>query len=454
VNDVAQNRWQSRTTFVLALSASAVGLGNLWRFSYLAGEHGGGPFVITYVLCLLLLAVPVMIAEVALGSHGRGGPVQAIKEACVRSQLSRLWMLLGVLACVTGLLILSFYIVVAGWGMAYIGFMQEGVFASARAAEVGSYFEAFLADPRPQVYWQSLFLLVASAVVVMGVRRGLGMVVWLTVPALVALLAFLIMFGFDNGDMVATRDFLFSVKWVDFSWHTTLVALGHAFFTLGIGVGTGIAYGSYLPKRIPIGRSVFAVAVFDTMIGLLAGLAIFPIVFANNLEPSGGPGLLFISIPYAFGNTMQGESFGAGFFLLMVIAALGTAVAIMEPIVAAIKQQFKVQRFTATVIVGAAVWIGGLAVVSSFYPDASRPWFANRNLFSILDSVTADILLPLVSLLTAVFVGWRIRPEILRDELGRESEAFFSVWRFLLRYVAPPAILVLLLAPQLTAGPG
>ena len=446
-----RDRWRSRTTFVLALSASAVGLGNLWRFSYLTGEYGGGPFVITYLICMFLIAVPVMVGEVVLGRHGRAGPVAAIRRACDRSLRSRLWTLVGALACLTGLLILSFYIVVAGWGMAYAGFMQERVFSSARAVDVGEFFARFLADPAQQIYWQSLFLALSVTIVALGVRRGLGLLVWLAVPVLVAMLGFLIKFGLDSGDMPAARDFLFTTKWIDFSPQAALVALGHAFYTLGVGVGTGITYGAYAPQRIPIARSVMAVAVFDTMIALLAGLAIFPIVFANHMEPAAGPGLLFISLPYAFGNMMQGEMFGTIFFLLMAVAALGSAVAILEPIVAAVMQRLKVERVTAALLVGAVVWTLAAAVVLSLNPQAGYAWFGNINLFAFLDALTADILLPLVSLATAIFVGWRMRPEILRRELSRESNVLFSLWRFLLRYIAPPAIALLLLAPVLLA---
>jgi NSS family neurotransmitter:Na+ symporter len=442
----ALGAWRSRTTFVLALSASAVGLGSLWRFSYLAGEHGGAPFVICYVLSLFLLAVPIMVAEVVVGSHGRGSPVAAIRWASDRSLLSRQWMLLGVLACITGLLILGYYIVIAGWGLAYARDMQAGVFAAASAEIVGARFESFLADAGRQVYWQSLFLLLAMGFVCLGVRRGLGLLVWLAVPTLVAMLGVLVKFGFDNGDMEATQDFLFSVKWMDFSPHSALVALGHAFYTLGVGVGTGISYGAYAPQRIPIGRSVMAVAVFDTMIALLAGLAIFPIVFANNMEPAAGPGLMFVSLPYAFGNIMQGELFGTLFFLLVALVALGSTVAIMEPIVGVLMQQARLRRFTATVVVGAAVWLLGLAVTLSFGHPQGLDWFGNRDLFEFLDSITADILLPLVSLLTAVFVGWRLRPEILRRELYRESDLFFSLWRLRLGYIAPLAIALIMLA--------
>lgn len=437
--------WRSRTTFVLALSASAVGLGNLWRFSYLAGENGGAPFVVSYLLCLFLVAVPVMIAEVLVGSHGRGSPLASIRRASDRSLLSRAWMLVGALACLTGLLILSYYLVVAGWALAYARFMQSGVFAAASAAQVGGHFGDFLADPARQLYWHGLFVLLVCTCVVLGVRRGLGTLVWLAVPALLALLAVLVRFALDTGDLEAARDFLFSVKLVDFSADAMLVALGQAFYTLGVGVGTGISYGAYAPRRIPIGRSVMAVAVFDTMIALLAGLAIFPVVFANNMEPAMGPGLLFVSVPYAFGNIIQGEMFGTIFFMLVVVAALGSAVAIMEPVVGALMQQLRLRRFTAVLLAGALTWLLGVVVVLSFAPQAAPAWLGGQQLFALLDRVTAAVLLPLVCLLLSVFVGWRLRPELLRIELYRESDFFFSLWRFLLRYIAPPAILLVML---------
>lgn len=442
----ALGRWGTRTTFVLALSASSVGMGTLWRFSYLSGEYGGGAFVITYVVCLFLIAVPVMVAEVVLGACGGPGPVGAIRRACDDSLRSHAWMGVGVLACLAGLLMLSLYIVVAGWGMAYIGFLHNGIFSAARAVDVGEHFAQFLADPMQQLFWQSLFLLFTTGIIVLGVRRGIGMLVWLAVPLLLAMLAFLVKFGFDNGDIGAGGDFLFSTRLVDFSGGSALLALGHAFFTLGVGVGTGISYGAYAPQRIPIGRTVMAVAVFDTCFALLAGLAIFPLIFASNVEPADGPGLLFISLPYVFGNLLQGELAGTAFFVLMVVAALGSAVAIMEPIVATLKQQWRLERLTAALLVGVVVWLLGLGVVLSFGSGTVFAWFGNRNLLGLLDTFTAGVLLPLVALLTAILVGWRLRPSILRLALLRESDLFFSIWRFLLRYIAPLAIVLLMLA--------
>lgn len=445
-------RWGTRTTFVLALSASSVGMGNLWRFSYLTGEYGGGAFVISYVLCLFFIAVPIMVAEVVLGSYAGPGPISAIRRACDGSLRSRGWTVVGALACLTGLLMLSLYIVVAGWSMAYAGFIQADTFSTPRVVEVAEHFEHFLGEPMQQVYWQSLFLLLASGVIVLGVRRGLGVLVWLAVPLMLALLVFLIKFGFDNGDIGAAGKFLFSTQTADFSFQSVLVALGHALFTLGVGVGTGISYGAYAPQHIPIGRSVMAVAVFDTLIGLLAGLAIFPIVFANNLEPTSGPGLLFISLPYAFGNLMQGELVGTVFFVMIVLAALGSVVAVMEPIVVMLMQQARLHRFTAALLVGALVWFFALAIVMSIGPGTGVSLFGGPNLLWVFERVTTGVLLPLVALLIAVLVGWRVRPEILRLELTRESDLFFSLWRFLLRYIAPPAIVLLMLAPLYLAN--
>jgi NSS family neurotransmitter:Na+ symporter len=434
--------WQSRTTFVLALSASSVGLGNIWRFSYLTGEYGGAPFVISYLFCLFFIAVPLLIAEVAIGTHGRGSPTISLRWSADRSLLSRNWMIIGVLACITGLLILSYYAVIAGWALAYTGVMASGTFAAASALTVGEYFDQFLSSPRVLIYWQSLFLLMTVVTVSMGVRRGIGLLVWVAVPALIALLAVLVIFGVENGDIKAAQQFLFSVKMIDFTPQSVLVALGHAFFTLGVGVGAGIVYGAYAPERIPVGRSVVAVALFDTLISLAVGLAIFPIVFANNIEPSMGPGLLFVSVPYAFGNILQGELFGTLFFAVVVIAALGSAVAMMEPIVRMVMQHRRWPRLLAVLVVAGIVWVLGLGTVLSFNVWQNDLWFANWNFFELLDAITAGLLLPLVSLLTAVFVGWYMRPEILRMELFRESDLFFALWRFLLRYFVPLAIIV------------
>ncbi|MFT6955883.1 MAG: NSS family neurotransmitter:Na+ symporter [Halieaceae bacterium] len=443
--------WRTRTTFVLALSASAVGLGNLWRFSYLAGEHGGGPFVLAYLVCLFGIATPILIAEVVIGNHGRSSPVASLRHAADRSLRSRAWMIGGVLLCLTAVLIMGYYSVVAGWALAYVKYMQSGHFSDASAVMVGEFFQRFLSDPSRLIRWHTAFLFMVLAVVCLGVRRGLGVLVWLSVPALIALLSALVVFALDQGDLAAAEEFLFHVQPLDFSARSWMVALGQAFYTLSVGVGVGISYGAYAPERIPIGRSVFAVALFDTLIALAAGLAIFPIVFANNIEPSMGPGLMFVSLPYAFGNTVEGELFGTLFFGLVVVAALGSAVALVEPVVAALMQQFKWRRFTAVVMVGAIIWLLGIGVALSFSLWQDLSWLGYRNLFELLVALTTSFLLPLGALLVALFVGWQVRPQILRELLARETDLFFSIWYFVLRYIAPPAIVAVFVSAVIFA---
>lgn len=432
--------WQSRSTFVFALSASAVGLGNLWRFAYLLGENGGAPFLITYVACLLLVAVPVLIAEVIIGSRGRGSPPVALRWSAEHSGRSPHWSLVGVLACITGLLILSYFAVIGGWALAYADAMRGGTFAAASALETGRFLEVFLAEPGALAGWHALFLGLVVAVLALGVQRGIGVLVWLAVPTLMVLIGMLVVFALERGDTAAAREFLFSVQPLDFTRDSVLLALGHAFYTLGVGVGIGITYGAYSPERIPLARSVLAVAVFDTAIAIAAGIAIFPIVFANNIEPSMGPGLLFVSVPYAFGNLGDGDLFGTLFFVMVVVAALGSAVALMEPSVGALIQYLRLRRLTAVLIAGVITWLLGFAVILSLSGRGPGDW----NWFALLDGLTAQWLLPIGALLVALFVGWRMDSQLLQEELSRESGMLFAVWRFVLRYVAVPAIIVVL----------
>ncbi len=437
--------WRHRTTFVLALAAAAVALGNLWRFAYLLGEQGGGAFMLTYIACLFLLAGPVLIAELVIGTHGRGAPVAALRCAADRSLLSRGWMAIGLGACITGFLVVSYCVVVAGWSLTYAWSMQAGTFNAASVELVAERLRQLLGNPGELIYWQTLFLTLLVAILLPGIR-GPGAFAWLAVPLLIVLLGTLVKFALDTGDMAATRDFLFSVKLADFSARSVLLAMGHAFFTLGVGTGVGIMYGAYAPERIPVGRSVAAVALFDTVIGLMAGLAIFPVLFAANVAPAAGPGLMFIAVPYAFGNSVQGEWFGMLFFVLVAVASLGSAVAIMETLVGALRQWLRLGRFTALLLLALAVWLLSLAVALSFGPTGEGVLLGGGNLFRWLDTVTAGFLLPGVALFTALLVGWRLRPELLREALSRESAPFFSLWWFSVRYITPLAVLVLLFA--------
>lgn len=438
----AAGQWRSRMTFVLALAAAAVGMGNLWRFSYLTGEHGGGLFVLLYVICLFALAVPLLIAEVALGAYARACPLDAVRDTADRSLRSRGWTWLAVLASLAALVMLCYYTVVSGWALDFGRQLQEGEFASASLVNVAAHFNSLIFNLPRQLYWQSLFLLVAMAIVLLGVRRGLGTLAWLALPALLVLLGVLVRFALDHGDLAATRDFLFSIQAMDFDWNTLRAALGHAFYTLGVGAAMGICYGAYAPERIPIGRTVVAVALFDTLVSIAVGLVLFPVLFAHNLAPAAGPGLIFIAVPYAFGNSPSGELFGALFFLLVVVVSIGTAVALLEVMVATLVERCRLRRFTAVLVAGGAAWLLALLAVESL--GITPP--GQVSLFHRLDRLVAEALLPAGALLLSLFVGWRVRRPLLRACLYREGDGFFSLWYGLLRYIAPPAIALVLAA--------
>ncbi|MDP4918178.1 MAG: sodium-dependent transporter, partial [Haliea sp.] len=386
--------WRSRMTFVLSLASATVGMGSVWRFSYLSGEYGGGPFVVAYVCFLLLLGVPLLIAELVLGRQGMGSIVDSVSRAAERSRSSRAWVLLPWLACIAGVLLLSLYAVVAGWSLVYATAMYDGSFSAASMFNAGQYFEALVNDSDRMVLAQTAFLLCTVVVVTAGVRRGIGLLSWLLVPTLLAGLVLLVQYSLANGNASAAGKFLFSIQWLDFNREALLMALGQAFLTLGIGVGTGISYGSYAPVRVPIGRSVLAVALFDTLVAIAMGLAIFPLVFASHLLPSMGPGLMFVSMPYAFGNMVNGEAFGALFFSLVALVALGSAIAILEPVTGAIKQRFGLRRGTSALVVGAAVWALAYGSAVTLAPSSHG---AAPDLLRWIDRLAGGVLLPLVA---------------------------------------------------------
>ena len=438
--------WGSRTTFVLALATSAVGLGNLWRFSYLLGEHGGGRFMVVYVLSLLLIAAPVLIAEIVVGSYGRRDVVGSLLHACESAGVTRAWAAAGWLACLAAVLILGYYSVVSGWGIAYLQMMEGGAFSDGSAAMVGGQFQQLLADPERLIYYQTLFIAIVFSISALGIHRGLGVLVWFVVPGMLVVLGVLIDYSLQFGDVSRAGDFLFSSISYDFTAASVLIAMGHAFFTLGIGVGVGMALGAYTPDRTPIGRAVLAVVIVDITVALGAGLAIFPIVFANNVEPSMGPGLMFVSLPFAFGNMPQGEFFGTLFFAMVCLVALGSALVLAEPPMTYLCQRLRLRRPLAALLLAPVIWMLALCAALSFNQWSEVTWYRQMTFFELLDWVATDLLLPLVGLLVALLVGYALRREALRVELYRESGEFFFLWRACLRYIAPPAILVIMLA--------
>ncbi|EED30960.1 sodium-dependent transporter family protein [gamma proteobacterium NOR5-3] len=428
-------RWQSRTTFVFALAIAAVGLGNLWRFAWLMGEHGGAPFFLSYVFCLFAIGVPLLVAEVVLGSHGRGSPFLTMNWATEVSGRSRLWLTVALVSVLAGFLLLVSYLLIAGWSLSWAYQLQLGGFAAISLTGAADYLTGQLSAPAGLLRWQFLAATCLALLASIGVRRGIGLFVWIAVPLLIALMGVLICFSVEFGDLSAAGEYLFAWQTMDFDRGSFMAALGHALYTLCIGVAVGMSYGAYAPDRLPIVRSVLTVALFDVVIAVAAGIVIFPLLFASNLMPAQGFGLLFISVPYAFGNMPFGDLYGALFFLAVFIVTLGTAVALIEPIVSVLEQQFRVRRLQA------ALAMTGIAFLLSAYATVDLSTAAEGQGFLLwLDTVTSEWLIPAAVVLLALFVGWRMPREVLRQELSREPDILFSLWYFLIRFVAVPVI--------------
>ena len=443
--------WSSPLIFMLAAAGSAVGLGNIWKFPFITGEYGGGAFVLVYLGCILLVGIPIMVAEISLGRRARQSPINALEILAKDEQRSPHWKKLGWMGVVAGFLILSFYSVVAGWAVAYMVKAAEGFFTSTDPKLIAQEFHNFLADPWQLLLWHTVFMVLCFFIVVRGVQMGLEKAVTVMMPLLFVILLVLVGYGVVNGAFAKAVHFMFRPDFHKLTREGILVAMGHSFFTLSLGMGAIMAYGSYLPSRASIGFATLVIAGADTLVALLAGLAIFPIVFQHGLAPGAGPGLLFQTVPISFGDMPAGNFFGFLFFLLVVFAALTSGISLLEPSVAYLVENNKWSRFKATGLLSLAIWVLGVASVLSFnvwsdvHPLGFIPAFDKKTIFDLLDGLTTNVLLPTGGLFIAVFAGWKMRKAAIHEELSMGDHPGFSIWYFVVRYISPVAVAVVLL---------
>ncbi|MCY4013910.1 MAG: sodium-dependent transporter [Gammaproteobacteria bacterium] len=434
--------WSSRLVFVLAAAGSAVGLGNIWKFPYITGENGGGAFVVVYLACIALVGVPIMMAEVMLGRAGRMSPINTMRKLASASGGSGFWPVIGWMGVLAGFLILSYYAVIAGWAVYYVGRLASGTFDGADGAASQAAFDAFLADPWAILLWQTVFMAVTVFIIARGVARGLETAVRWLMPLLLVLLLVLVGYGAAVGDFARGAGFLFSFDVSSLSVGGLLTAMGHAFFTLSLGMGAIMAYGAYLPGRTSIAGTVTTIAVLDTVVALAAGLAIFPIVFATaGLEPGEGPGLMFVTLPIAFGNLPLGAVVGAVFFLLVSFAAVTSAISLTEPALAFLVEQYNAKRTRVAISLGAGCWLLGIGTVLSFNVWADVHVVGGLTFFDFVDYVSYKVLLPVGGLLIALFAGWVLAKPVVAEELGFDGWQE-RLWQAAIRFIAPAGVLV------------
>ncbi len=436
--------WSSRAAFVLAATGSAVGLGNIWRFPYLTGENGGGAFVLVYIACVIVVGLPLMMAEIMLGRRGRSSPINTMRHLVEDEGHSKLWELLGWSGVAAGFLILSFYSVIAGWTLIYIFEAATGTFNGATAETVGLMFTDLLASPWIMFGLHTTFIAMTVFVVGRGVEQGLEKAVKFLMPALFLILLLLVAYSMTTGHFMEGVRFLFTPDFSKLQPGTVLVALGQAFFSLSLGMGAIMAYGAYLPEDASIPRISVTVALADTGVALIAGLAIFPIVFANGLEPGQGPGLIFVTLPIAFADMGFGQIYGTLFFLLLAFAAWTSTISLIEPAVAWLVEQRGLRRLPAAMVCGGIAWVIGIGSVLSFNHWQTYT-LIGRNFQEFIEHIAANIMLPLGGLAIAVYAGWFLSKKASVEEMGAGDGKVYKTWRFLVRYVTPILVIIVFL---------
>lgn len=431
--------WSSRLGFILASTGSAAGLGNIWKFPYMVGAGGGAAFVFVYLACLAAIGLPILLAEWLLGRRGQKDPISTMGELARKERQPALWSAVGAIGVLAAFLILSFYSVIGGWSLAYALDALQGAFVGFDADGANQLFEGLLADPGAQLLWHSVFMALTIAIVARGVTDGLEASVRFMMPALAVILLILVGFGVFSGYFGHAVVFMFNPDWSAIDGSVLLQAMGQAFFTLSLGMGVMMAFGSYLGEEVGLLRTAITVIVLDTACALAAGLAIFPIVFGNGLDPGSGPGLVFVTLPLAFGNMGLGVVLGFLFFLLLSFAALTSSISLLEPVVETLEVHTPLTRRLAALAAGLAIWTIGIAALLSFNHWASFRLFG-LSVFDFLDKLTTSYMLPIAGLGTIVFAGWFVAPGSIERELGLGRTGAL-LWRVSSRYVAPLGVL-------------
>lgn len=486
--------WSSRAAFVLAAIGSAVGLGNLWRFPYVAGENGGGAFVVFYVICVLLIGLPVLVAELFIGRRGGMSAVGSVVKIAKAEGRSSWWALQSWFGMIGSFIILTFYSVIAGWVMAYVAMiggdlvqsigadglagLKAGAFAGESREAVSAKLGDLLNDPTRMIFFHAIFMIGTVGIVARGIQGGIEAAVTILMPAFFVLLLVLFGFALVEGDRAQGLDFLLGVRlgdaeladgtirrglWSGIADGSVIsAALGQAFFSIGLGSALMATYGAYMRNDQDLPRSARLIALADTGVGIIAGLAIFPIVFAMGLAAGAGPTLMFQTLPLAFQGMPFGAIFGLMFFLLAFFAAITSSIALLETSTKWVDEQTKSdQRWISASILGLVIFaIGVLNALSqvpqvgpngedqatfwnTWEPLGGLPIFEGMRLLDFL-SATTDIILPVAGFITAVFAGWIVSANTARESIGFTSEKWFQRWRFLIRWVCPIGIFLVI----------
>lgn len=444
-------QWSSRWGFLLAAVGFAVGMGNIWRFPYVLGENGGSAFLFIYLAFALGIGLPLLITEISIGRRGQSsatGSYRAVAAVCGRSKA---WGHVGTLGIFCAFVILSYYSVISGWTLDYLVKAASGTLNGVDAETSSALFNGLLNDPWKLIFWNTAVHLLIIFVIRRGVQAGIESAVKILMPALFISLIVMVIYGVVAGDMVAAAKFLLEPDFSKVTFNTAMMAIGQAFFSIGIGMGSLVVFGAYMPKDFSIARSATAVILIDTGVAVLAGLAIFPLVFQYGLDAGSGAGLIFQTLPMAFGQMPGGQLFGSIFFILLISAALSSCIGLAEGVVNWVDEHMGVSRHKGILYVAGAAWLLGILSIislgewSSFYPLDFVPSYEGKNIFNALDHLAANNLLLVGGALSAVFFGWLVPKALKLEELNAGAGPLVMVWNILIRFIIPPVLVVVLI---------
>lgn len=445
-HDAQQPRetWSSGLAFIWVATGAAVGLGNVWKFPYMAGSSGGSAFVLLYLVFVALIAMPVMAAEIMLGKLSERNALDGFIYLAKRHHRSPLWRVTAYLGLSTLQLVFCFYSVVAGWSVAYLFFGATNSFHSKSSAEIENLWVNFLADPTLLIFCTFIFIAFTMVIVWLGIKKGIEKACSLMMPALFIVLVILVFYAISSGGFFQAFQFLFAFDAEQLTPSVIIASLGHAFFTLAVGACAMMVYGSYMPKRASVAGSVFAVAILDVLVALLSGLAIFPLTFEHGLSPSQGPGLMFISLPMVFSTMPFAWFWGSLFFLLLFFAALSSSLSFAEPLVNVLNEKFSLSRRTSVLIIGGTTMVGATFCALSFNIFADVMMFDRFTIFDIFADVSTNFLLPIGGIAISVFAGLIIKQSDFFPHAHDQARLVFHSWRIVTLIIAPLAILTVL----------
>ncbi len=425
-------QWSSRFVFLMASIGSAVGLGNLWRFPFYTGQNGGSAFVLIYLAAVALVAYPILMSEFAVGRHRGRSAIGSVRQMALDAGRPARWSIVAYICLFGAFTVLTTYSVIAGQVLAFALMSFAGEFVGTASSTVASS-PSLYDGATSAVLWHTLFMLISIGVVSAGLRAGIERVVTVLMPLFFVMLAMLCVYSLVNGAAAEAFTYLFEPDFSAITPGVFLAALGQAFFSLGVGGGLMITYGSFLSREENIGKNAAIIAGSDTLVAVVAGLMIFPIVFAFGLDPASGAGLIFEAIPVVFADMPGGAFIGGLFFFLAFIAALTTSIAILVALATVGEEQMGLSRTVSACLFGAAAWIIGTASVSV---DGLAGW---------LDFLSGSLFVPLGGLLIAVFVGWVAPLSAIREELHNTGQGLFAFWRYAMRFLAPLAVVLILI---------